>query len=309
MVTIGILFCDNDVKYLFPLLKKIKSRITIDHELIFFDNRNDTSSDISCIDGYKVLNTGNGNMYQVEGRKQIVYAAQGDYVWFIDCDDEPLIIDHKITELLDKEYDAYCFGWASDTEHDVNTNLYKKDELLTGDIVKQYSHIAMPALWNKLIKTEVLLKAEELIPEGIKASAGEDLMLVALALKFCSTLYICTQEIYKNNSKHGSSPITDYSLCYDKFERCAFGHADTMSIIINNIPDNKDIVLGDVNYFLMKLSKTKDEAVLNKMLNYMNTYFAKPYIDKMVEYISLYSWMFEDSERIEKVRRVLCGKQ
>lgn len=316
MLTIGILFCDNDTKYLLSLLKKIKSRVTIDHEIIFFDNRDDFSSDISCIDGYKVLNTGYGNKYQVEGRRQIIQHAQGDYVWFIDCDDEPLTVDQKIQDLLNREYDCYCFGYDIDTFCNHEYDLYTHDQFHEGGLCNFQQYILVPALWNKIIKTDVLLKAEELIPDNTLASAGEDLMLLLLALKYTSTLFTSPIRIYKNNSLLGSSSHDDYSDNLDKLKRCTFGHAATMQLMDSKLSDAdkeqcdfESIKRQDALFFIKKLLFTDNDSTRESMYEIYKQVFSPEYLALACQVANECDWMFEHEQkiRINEVRRELCG--
>ena len=74
MLTLGILFCDRDITYLQDLLESIAQQVHVPYEIILLDNRTDTTSDISFLDSYTVLNKEQGNIYQLAGRiATIVY--------------------------------------------------------------------------------------------------------------------------------------------------------------------------------------------------------------------------------------------
>ena len=83
-LSIIIIFCDKDFKYLSNIINNVEKFIKVEHEIILVDNRNDQTPFETK---YKVVSKGK-NCYIFEGRRIGLDAATGDYVWFIDVDDE-----------------------------------------------------------------------------------------------------------------------------------------------------------------------------------------------------------------------------
>ena len=306
-LTIGILFCDKDVQYTKDLVEIIKERVHIPYELVFFDNRRaDNTVDISYLNEYTVLNTGKGNAMQVEGRRAIIKAAKGDYVWFIDADDEPLDIDEGALDLLEKSYDIYMFNFKKDQineifdYHDIHCDdcdghsihLCREDWLLEAEEGKNlcvrdsYTH-ATKALWNKWIKTSILRDAITLIPEGQKISASEDFMLFLAALKFSKTEYFNTRYIYLFNTQRGNSVLTDYTGKFDRYLRCLAGVTTASHIIREFMTEEElkamnldDLECQDGFFFLTKVGYTKDAETRAEMLEVLERVIGREVIEQ-----------------------------
>lgn len=307
IITIGILFCDKDFKYIENLIALIKEKVLIPYELIFFDNRNDISEDISFLNEYKVLNTGNGNKFQVEGRKSIIQEAKGNYIWFIDADDEPLKIDDSFNDLLELNYDLFSFNYEKDFNPEI-CDVYKEDQLFEKTFTDNLCYrdayqLLVNVLWNKWIKTEVLKKASELIPSNTNIIANEDLMLLLAVLKSAQTEYRSCKFIYKNNSLRGSSGIDDYSGNLEKYERCIFGINEATEIIEGFLtPEEKsnlnlnDIKLQDCVFFTEKIAFTTDEETRNKMFEILENTFSKETISATWKQYLVNGWKFNKQQ-------------
>ena len=85
-LSIIILFCDDDVQYLSKSLECIKNHIKIPNQVILWDNR-DTNKDTLPKGDYELYSQGH-NIYPFEGRRCGFEKATGDFVWFVDVDDE-----------------------------------------------------------------------------------------------------------------------------------------------------------------------------------------------------------------------------
>lgn len=308
MLTIGVLFCDNDFQYLENLTGLIQERVQLPYELILFDNRNDCSTDISFLNDYKVLNTGDGNQHQVEGRRQIIKEASGDYIWFIDADDEPLEIDSSFKDLLDLNYDLYSFNYKKDCNPEI-CDVYKEEQLFTANeetgnlCYKEAFGLLVNVLWNKWIKTSVLKEVVESIPEGTHISASEDLMLVIATLKHSKTELRSPLFIYKNNSMHGSSGYDDYSNNIEKYERCIFGINEATDLICSllteteqTLLDLNEIRIQDCVFFGDKIARTADEETRKQMFEILTNTFDKDLIKETWKQHYLNGWRFSEEE-------------
>ena len=83
-LSVVIIFCDKDFKYLDSMIKMVEKFVTAEHEIILVDNRNNQEPFET---NYKVVSKGS-NCYIFEGRRLGLDAASGDYIWFVDVDDE-----------------------------------------------------------------------------------------------------------------------------------------------------------------------------------------------------------------------------
>lgn len=183
MLSIVILFCDKDFKYIPDLIKNIKEKVHIPYEIVLIDNRekNTQTFNPDC-----TLYSFGYNARQVQGRKKGVELAKGDYIWFVDADDKVLEVGIELQSLVQRKYDFIVFKNS-------NSRLVSNQCLLERGLFCECG----VQLWDKWIKTDILKKAEELIPEDISGIASEDTMLVIAGLKFSRTLYFHNKEIYE----------------------------------------------------------------------------------------------------------------
>ena len=92
MITIGIIFWDGDYRNCDKILKQIDERVKVDHETIIIDNTEGNKL------GQKATFAFGHNAYQFAARYKIIKMAKGDYLWFIDGDDEVLGLSTVPTE-------------------------------------------------------------------------------------------------------------------------------------------------------------------------------------------------------------------
>ena len=112
MITISIIitFYDKDYHNIPNMLIHL-SKLTFNKEVIFVDDRNDKSIDIrkeyNVPNEYLIINSypDGSNVGPFEARRTGTLNATGDYIWFVDVDDQPL--DIKIDERNLK--DLYIF--------------------------------------------------------------------------------------------------------------------------------------------------------------------------------------------------------
>lgn len=135
-------------------------------------------------------------------------AAFGSYVQFVDADDK--IDPEKLGCLLqmlaaDPAIDMAVFGIAFDYYH--NAQRYRSDILLPAlegvadfdtcdrNLYKLFSSNALSALWNKVIRREMLLSEGVFLREDM--FLYEDLEFSLRALAKCESVYFCQEAIYR----------------------------------------------------------------------------------------------------------------
>ncbi|MCR4733618.1 MAG: glycosyltransferase family 2 protein [Treponema sp.] len=279
MITIGILFCDRDLVYLQDFLRAIPYKVKIPYEVILLDNRTDTSSDISFLNSYNVLNKGQGNLYQLAGRKKIIENATGDYVWFVDPDDTLFEIGESFNEILFSDYDFISFSYLIKSPDGEFWNEVE-DRIIQGDLLRPEANNTPCCLWNKWIKTNVLRQVIDFIPDSARVSASEDLIYVLGALKYSNSQLQCSKYTYTFNSDSSCSGLLDYSGQTEKFRRCIFGLAEANSIIRNFMTEEDlksleiDLEKNDCNFFLKKVLKTENKTDQTEMFTIVKNNFS-----------------------------------
>ncbi len=217
MISIIIPFCDKDCHHMTNMLKYL-TNISFNKEVIFVDDRNDKTEDIrkkyNIPNEYKIIPsfpTGE-NVGTFEARRSGAMIASGEYIWFVDIDDEPLNFDASI---ISSKKDIYYFNnliYYVETNEtykylnrpDVLPEAVKKyydiiklngnvinlnisnfsNQMLLGYIIR---HICLPIsfnIWDKLLKTSILQKTLSEIEPIKNFKYGEDSFLSRMYLKY-----------------------------------------------------------------------------------------------------------------------------
>lgn len=181
MLSIGVTVCDTDYHLLDSLLKQIDERVQIPHEVIIIDNREEF---LNVLVKWKSGFTFGYNATQFSARSKIIELANGDYIWFIDGDDE---IDY--VDSFDYTEDIITFSYSTYKIGDVHID----SQIITDDIFTfQTGCLIHPVLWNKFIKKD-LFKTK--FPET-KIIANEDTLWLYSAMKNARSLRIVDKVIY-----------------------------------------------------------------------------------------------------------------
>lgn len=256
MLSIGITICDKDYQKLDSLLAQIEERIKIEHEVIIIDNREQfkdekTSWTPSYSFGY--------NAYQFSARAKIIELAKGDYIWFVDGDDNVEEVDE-----FDYTEDIIVFSYHSYPSGDIHIdeNVYTEN-LFSYDI----STLIRPVLWNKFVKRSLFTKEFIKRNFGKKIVTNEDTLWGYEALRNASSLRIVDKIIYHHNEGL-SNRVDNVSLA--EFESLVTGFEEmkeeTRRIIKDDTFFNKSMY--DTACHLMRYAtKTKEPyGVLDIML-------------------------------------------
>lgn len=134
MITVAIVVCDRDARLPPYCLCDVEEKVHIPHEVIVFDNTEKENIEIASLPlamtgGVKVLHPTFGekeykvNLWQLEVRRQLILAMNGDWIWFVDPDDEVMPIDteyHDDCGLLN--FDCYVNGIQNSKKSRGNTH-------------------------------------------------------------------------------------------------------------------------------------------------------------------------------------------
>lgn len=311
LLSIVVTFCDKDVKYINNLLKSIKEKVHVSHEVILIDNREKDKSELELINA-TVYSKGY-NAYQFEARRFAVQYCKGDYIWYFDADD---VVFEVNSDLEDKfTEDIVVFNYA--IKQNVVILPYNWEYLKAAFNRKRFSTIktedVLPlcpnndvwdlytcVLWNKWIKRTIMESIVPLIPKDKIVVASEDVLYCALAIEKSDTVCFCDDAIYMYNELLSSGVC-----CYMTTER--FMHIITGFDISRNLFNTlfKDpSIYNDLNYnaayFLSKLLYCDDiDICMDKLLQF----FSKEEITKCLNHPWLLNCKPENKEKLEMIKK------
>lgn len=227
-LSIVVLVCDKD-KHLIPkLFKQIQNKVKIPYELILISN---CTEPFRPEGDYKYFAFGY-NAYQVQARKKGVKLASGDYIWFVDADDEVLPVHESDAELMEKDYDTIVFNLEKVRRQ--SSPKVDREFTITGDFTQEPVIRAVGAvLWNKWIRTKILRKIEAIIPRRIKACAMEDNLLVVGALFYSRKIRFTKRIVYRYS--YANSYVSRQRIDnVDIFKKTTNGYLETRNLILKH---------------------------------------------------------------------------
>lgn len=166
-LSIVIIFCDKDRKYLEDFLKSVEEKVTCEHEVILVDNRNDKTEKIEL--PYKTVSP-EKDCHILEGRRLGLDEATGEYVWFVDVDDE-ILNGFTEEDLKDRHETILQMNFKINDKVIINLGEIKNNLKCFGN-----------NNWSRLYKAEKLKKFFEPIKRGLSLNNGED-NLIFLAMQ------------------------------------------------------------------------------------------------------------------------------
>lgn len=292
MLSIGITVCDKDYKLCENLLKQINEKVKIEHEVIIIDNRErfaaeETSWTPTYSFGY--------NAYQFSARAKIIELSKGDYIWFVDGDDDIREIDS-----FDWTEDIIAFSYSTHRVGDIHI----KEDLITQDIFSyNTSVIIKPVLWNKFIKKSLF--AEDFINKyrDLKIVTNEDVIWCYEALRHAMSVRIVDKIIYQHNL--GLSNRQD-SFSEDNLNEITTGYKEMAEVLRE--------VIGDEDFFKKSFMDTCYHVMsfvplvknIYDALDYMLTIMPLEYFKEAL-YVSVYPQL-KSSEQHKKIVEYLLDK-
>lgn len=269
-LTVGVLVTDKDEEYLGGLLERLSSKISgIDFEVLVYDNRENSVTPLETA-GAAVIGTGGGNIRQLAARKHIIENASGDYVWFVDADDDIFEIDGSY--LTDADMTVYSRLIRGDDK-----DSWCEQEPLSvegNESVWEHKGDVRCCLWDKIIKTEILRQVISYVDDDDRVSASEDAVYVIGAFRFAESLRFDSRYIYTYYASRSSSAIEDYSDCYEKYEACFYGIERAREIL----KEMADYEQEDCCFFLQKIGTTKSSETRQLMMARLQQSFTKEQI-------------------------------
>jgi len=217
MISIGITFCDKDYKLCNRLLKQIEERVLVPHEVIIIDNTegNKLGDKATYAFGY--------NAFQFASRYKIIKLAKGDYIWFLDGDDEVIGLKE-----INYDDDILTYGYSGD-----DYEFHYEEEVVTENLCTiDFENKIQIELWNKLIKRELFTDIDDYVPDpSLKVVTLEDAYYLGVALNNAKSVRIIDEIIYKH---HKGLAFADY-VSFEQFDTLITGLEDILSLSYKNL--------------------------------------------------------------------------
>lgn len=236
MISIIVIFCDKDTKFLSQYIAYFK-KLTFERELILVDNREKDTSSIDEYNCYKIVSM-HKNLGCAAGRKLGFDNSNGDYVWFNDIDDVPFDIDSSTIEKL--------YKIKPDIFRGKDMPFFTVQEKLIEKFDKKEA-MKNTLLWNKIFKRELLEKAFKNISYSDMIVLYEDIYISYFIMYYANSYFLSNSFIYYYNNSYSECSRINPTL--EQFTRLAHGYK-----IITHLSE------FDKNYSsLVDLEEKKDE--------------------------------------------------
>jgi hypothetical protein len=210
-LSVVVIFCDKDVKYLQNLYDNIKKNIIdIDYEIILMDNRELNKDNISFItnnSNVTYVNMG-GNKRQFSARIESAKYINKLYTMYIDGDDEICNLSKATISSLYPLVDMILFSHESDiTETKIYTpyNRVGKKYIKSKPTYNTMHDYEIITLWGRFIRSDIVKKSFSRINSQNKIIFGEDAIISYNLFYFTNTIQVTELCFYKNNSIRGVS--------------------------------------------------------------------------------------------------------
>lgn len=225
MITIGITICDKDYTNCQALLNQIESRVSVEHEVIIIDNREQYLDEPT---EWKADYTFGYNAFQFTARKKIIELAKGEYIWFVDGDDSIIRLDE-----FDCTEDIVCYNLYSNNKVEAVANRVYTENLCSMDMLEV---ISLP-LWNKIIRRSLYDDLSDYSLCDFKAVSMEDTFYLLFALKNAESLRTYAKTTYYH--KKGISDLTELASA-DDFKKLVTGYRRLLELLRTVLKDHED---------------------------------------------------------------------
>ena len=273
-LSIICLVYDNNQKCLDDFLEYTK-RVNVRHEVIIVDNRDDKTIPLTYNSPEAILVCTHKNLGILDGRRFGFEHSTGDYIWFIDIDDEI----HTINDIDYGDSDIISFPYISEFiqyGHDPS-GVIENDEVCTLDTLENIKCF----LWNKWFKKEVLFRAYKKIPSFF-CVYSEDTLLVTIALEYAKSVD-CKKNpsIYKHTVNDNSTTLKIIKN-QKEVDTLFVGYAEVFELLkktkIKVNPFEKKNIL-----WYTKIADKADENVQPYFIKKLINIFGKEYVYGIVK--------------------------
>lgn len=198
----------NAQQYLSRAIDSVKSQLKARMELILVDDGSSDGSGGIC-DGYaaedsRILVIHQTNAGASAARNRGIRQARGQYISFLDADDEILPSAYEALEDILEQYhpDLVDFGWkyvtlqgdTQENHHRLPKNQLLDQQIITDTVLPVMLNLVdnpgariFPFLWNKVFKRSIILENGIQLPENCRV--WEDNPFIVQYLKYCRSYY------------------------------------------------------------------------------------------------------------------------
>lgn len=279
-LTVAIVYCDKDKQYVPGLIRNIEDCVKFPHEIVLVDNT--TEGDRVGEGRYFWMG---GNRSAAQGRKKASELAEGDYIWFVDADDEVFPLEEP-----DGNFDMYVYGYEIFSGKD---DLFRAEP--EGDYVIEgewlfnrttYDYLGQ-TLWNKIIRLSVVSEVESMIPLTWTSRPGEDILLYAACYVRSRSVAFRKPVIYRYRADR--SVATNPSMTPEMFRAVLYGCKESHDLGVRLLK-GFDRKLGfdtdyvqDIRYYLGRIRNAADERSGKIMMEELMDYFGKDKVLSIAE--------------------------
>lgn len=264
-LSIVVIFCDKDVKYLKEVYTSIISNISdIEYEIILMDNREVNTDDISHITSdhiVKYVNMG-GNKRQFAARIESAKYVSKQYTMFIDCDDNIKPINTQNTSHLYPLVDTVLYSFE--------TTMYGEKAVFNPKLKNNKEYVSVKSeslfsclhkyesivLWGKFTRSDILKSTFGRLNSSNKIIFGEDTILSYNLMKNINTFQITDTEYYIHNPDRG--PSTSDTISVDDYKELGTGIFETFKILKDTLPRSE--YLKESNFLISYLMGRLNEV-------------------------------------------------
>lgn len=302
----------NVEKYLERCLTSLESFLSENVEIILVDDGSTDKSGFIC-DKYlredlliNVIHKENGGLS--DARNAGISKAQGDYIWFIDSDDEIFPVYPKLKKIFEsREADIICLDYVykSDMTDTIMSHAsLESEKIYTGtDFLKKVliAHEYYVPAWSYIFKREYIIGNNFKFRKGIY---HEDEQLTPYLLLNANSVisfkYMAYKYIYRENSivsnKNNEKNIIDLFNIYKENWNYFKNHVadkELRNLLLNDICEKQIYVL---NRFKVPKQKLFEYIDSHELLKYSKGIKNKIKAFLFIYCSTFYKWVFEIHE-------------
>lgn len=265
-LSIIIIFWDKDYKKAERVYTQIKERVSFkDYEIITIDNREETNEKLI----FEPTFSFGYNARQLAARKKSLEFVKGEYVWFVDADDEVLGLDE-----FDYTEDCVIFDAFFYRRTKKENIFYKYDEdlfLFKNKVsIEHIDYKNVLALWNKITKTEKMKEAYSFLPEDKKIIFFEDCFICFCLDEICKEKVLVNKCIYKYNIGYANEEAI---RSIEHFKNLSTGYLDMKKIILEKKPQFLEYFNMTSYWLIDKIYRTADLNLKKECIKIAETLF------------------------------------
>lgn len=259
-LTIAITFWDKDQNNIPKLLNNIEENVKVEHEVITIDNREDTTTKLSFTPTYSF----GYNARQFNARKKALELAKGEFIWFIDGDDEIM----ELNSISDHDIQVYQY-----TSNNMEVH-FTEEEIVDFYNTKTFIDSYVP-LWNKIFRKSLF--------DGFNLEAdiitSEDVIYNLYAIRKAKSYKRFSKTIYHQNVGNSNNFAIDN---VDVIHNVFYGYEKSIQLIkeLSGAIEFHALEYQIFSYFMGMINKCTSEETVLALLDYLFKFFDSERINK-----------------------------